>query len=75
MKIKIFEGDYGVDITLTPETVQEACMLLRLAANQKKEKPDISFRFQENKTCCEIWLKKLDPKKQNNSISKSLNTQ
>lgn len=72
MKIELKEGDYGVSIEVIPETVQECGILLRLANNAKREKPDIYFSFNKSNAApyASIWLKKLNPMKQINSISK-----
>jgi hypothetical protein len=57
MKIEFDDSEYGTGITLTPETLEEASLLMRLAANTKKETPEIYLSYYD-KIFCSIWMKK-----------------
>ena len=68
MKVTFFENNYGTSFELTPETVEEVSALARIAKNSKAEKPVISFYF-SGAPSCSIWIKKIKPSAQINSIS------
>ncbi len=69
MKLNFFESEYGVDITLIPESTNEMAQLLRAIKNIRKEKPSISFNFYpDSEPKFNIWFKKILPSKQENSI-------
>ena len=69
MKITYLEGTYGLDITMTPETPQEMAELLRYTKNAKAIKPEVRLYFNNNTPSCSIWLKKIKPQAQKNSIT------
>jgi hypothetical protein len=62
MKTEIFESDYGLNIKLTPEMVEETTMLLRYVRNASSEKPEVSFQFPTSIPHCDIWLPKRNMK-------------
>lgn len=68
MKANFDDSDYGINITIEPETVEEMAMLLRYSRNANSEKPDVFMSFR-NKPYCSIWLKKRKPLVQKNSIN------
>lgn len=70
MITKINEGDYGLDIELTPETVEETAMLLRYSQNCNSEKPQVYFSFRKL-PYLSIWLKKKKPSVQVYSLKAS----
>lgn len=70
MKVNFFEGDFGSDITLTPETVEESTKLARTTLNAKRV--PVELRMYLNKDGSQsfsVWIKKIDVKVQNNTIS------
>ena len=70
MKAKISElGDWGVDITMEPESQEELLILLRYGNCAKMEKPQVLFSFR-NRPYLYLCLKKIHKSKQNNSITK-----
>ena len=68
MKIECFDSQYGVNIEFKPETVEDVALLLRLTNNAKAIKPEICLFFEGEKPSASIWLKKIQPKAQHNSI-------
>lgn len=68
MKIEFQEGQYGSNITLTPETPQEVAKLARVAKSSKKQTPSMHFSFSGD-PYLNIHFKKIDTSKQDNSIS------
>jgi len=69
MKVEFFENEYGSDYQLVPETPEEVAKLVRISMNSKKEKPEISLYLPyDGPPKMNIWIKKLDKKKQTNSI-------
>jgi len=71
MKVEFSESEYGANITLTPESIFEVAQLVRFSKNARKEKPDIymSFSSHEPVPYCSIWMSKVKPSVQVNSIS------
>ena len=67
MITEISESEYGLNIEIKPETVEEVAMLLRYAKNAKAEKPDVSFSFY-TKPYLSLWCKKVKKSVQENSI-------
>lgn len=69
MKLIINESEYGTNIELKPETVEEMGQLLRMAKSSKKEKPGITVCFgQSQQPECNIWFKKVKAAKQDNAL-------
>ena len=68
MKFELEERQYGMELILTPESVEDTAKLLRFSNNAKAEKPSIYMAF-GNQVCCYVTLKKLCPAKQTNSIN------
>lgn len=68
MKVAIFDNDSGTNIELIPETMEENNTLLRMAKNSKSEKPQIFVAFSKENPYCNIWVKKIDVRKQSNSV-------
>ncbi len=75
MKFEFIEGKHGTQITITLETVEETGQLLRTAKSAKAVPADVYYSFGSGDTAapqapmCNIWIKKIDPKKQNNSVN------
>jgi hypothetical protein len=67
MKTEFNESDYGLEIDITPETVEEVAMLFRFAKNANSQKPDVWMNF-EKKVHCSLWLHKRKLSVQSNSI-------
>ena len=68
MKIEYFEGQYGLQIDMKPETPAEMAQLIRLTNNAKAIKPEIRTYFDGDAPATTIWLQKIQPKAQKNSI-------
>lgn len=71
MITKLDESKYGLNITLTPESVEDFALLLRFGMNALAEKPTVYVSF-ENKPYCDIWMKKRNERVQRNSINPNL---
>lgn len=69
MKIEFNEYKFGASVHLTPETPAEVAQLARFANNAKAEKPSISLSFSTDIPCCDIYMNKVHPTVQRNSIS------
>lgn len=75
MKFELIEGKHGTQITITPETVEETGKLLRTSKNAKALPISIFYDFGDgdgktvNDPCCNIWIGKINPKNQRNSVS------
>ncbi len=80
MKYELFDGPFGIQITMTPETIEETGILLRASANAKKVPVEMYYSFPEptphqfappkpRVPFCNIWIKKVDPKNQTNSVN------
>jgi len=70
MKTQFYDTEYDLQITIEPETVEEAAILLRFAKNVNSEKPYVYVSFRKN-IYCNLQLKKRKPSVQNNIISPS----
>jgi hypothetical protein len=57
MKVEFEDWDQGCDISLIPETVEEAASLMRVAQNTKREPAFIRFYFKK-KTYLNIFMRK-----------------
>lgn len=68
MKTTITENQYGLEINLQPETLQEVSQLARFAKNGKAEKPSVYLSFSGNNPYMSVWMRKINTKKQDNSI-------
>lgn len=68
MKVEIYEGPNGLNVNLTPETVEETAKLLRYANNARAEKPSVYFSFSSDKPYLDIWLTKVKESVQSNRI-------
>lgn len=68
MKLELSEGQYGCNITLHPETMQEVSKLARIAKSTKRQPASINFFFSEE-PYLNIHMKKIEPSKQSNFIS------
>ena len=75
MKFEFIEGKHGTQILITPETVEETGRLLRTSQNAKSLPVSIHYSFSDGDGAtppepqCNIWIGKVDPKKQQNSVS------
>lgn len=70
MKIEFWEGAYGAEITLTPETPAEVASIARLANNASSEPPVIRFYFSGDVPTGSVWVKKIKESVQKNSIGR-----
>jgi hypothetical protein len=68
MKTEFDDSDYGLNITIQPETVEEFATLLRYAKNANSEKPEVYISFKK-RTYLNLWLRKRKPSVQNNNIN------
>lgn len=68
MKLEYFESQHGLQISMVPETPKEVAELARISLNAKAVKPEIYLNFSNETPSCNIWIKKLSPEKQTNSI-------
>ena len=57
MITKFHETERGLELQITPETVEENAILLRYGINAKAEKPDVFYGFQKE-PYLSVWLKK-----------------
>lgn len=57
MKVTFWEGVYGAEISLTPETVEEMSALARMTINARSEKPEINLYLSEKEPTCSVWVK------------------
>lgn len=57
MKIIFEDDDLGCNMSIEPETLEEAADLLRFASNASAEKPDIYLSFY-SAIYCNVWIKK-----------------
>ena len=71
METKIDDSDYGLNIIIQPETVEEFATLLRYAKNANSEKPDVFVSFRNN-PYLNLWLKKRKPSVQNNVVNPNM---
>ena len=68
MKVNYFEGKFGSQILLEPETIEEASALARMTLNAKAEKPEIRHYFSDKEQTCSIWIKSVAEKNRKTSI-------
>ncbi len=68
MKFELEERQYGMELMITPESVEDTGKLLRFANNAKSERPEIYMSFSSSVECY-ITLKKVSSAKQTNSIN------
>lgn len=68
MKVSFFESEYGSEISLTPETIEESSALARMALNAKAVKPEIRLYFGEKEQNCAVWLKNISKSVRKTSI-------
>lgn len=73
MKIQFFESEFGTNIDMEPETIEEATALLRMANNSSREPADVRFYFSSKTPTASVWLKKVKKSAQCNSISNTNN--
>ena len=70
MKVQFFEGDFGSDISLIPETVEEATQLARTVLNAKRVPPEmLVYLNKDGSQSFSMWVKKVEQKVQKNTIS------
>ena len=69
MKVTFFEGVYGSEISLEPETMKEASALARMTLNAKSHPPEIRHCFSENEQSCSVWIKSVNEKVRKTSIT------
>lgn len=67
MKVAFFEGEFGAEILLTPETTEEMSALLRMNLNAKSVKPEIRM-YLSKEPSCSIWLKSVKESVRKTSI-------
>jgi hypothetical protein len=70
MKIEIDENKFGMNITLTPENLQEMAQLLRASKNAAAVKPDI-YTTLSDQPYCNIWIRKVKDIRQSNNVKPS----
>jgi hypothetical protein len=70
MKTEIAERAFGLELNITPETLEETSLLFRFANNVKAEKPDVFLSFSSAKPWCSVVLKKLHPNKCINTVKR-----
>ncbi len=75
MKFEFIEGKHGTQLIITPETVEETGRLLRTSQNAKVQPVSIHYTFaagdgeKPQDPHCAIWIGKVEPQKQQNSVS------
>lgn len=69
MKAEFFEAEYGSEITLIPETVEEMAALLRMNLNAKAIKPTIRT-YLSKEPSCSVWLPSVKKTARRTTISK-----
>lgn len=70
MKIEFWEGAYGAEITLTPETPAEVAKIARLANNVSSQPADVRFYFSDDVPTGSVFIKKVKESVQKNSIGR-----
>lgn len=68
MIFSFIEGAYGCNINMTPETPDEVAKLMRVAKNSKAVKPAITLYFESTIPTMSIWVHKIKPSAQVNSL-------
>jgi hypothetical protein len=69
MKVTFFEGEFGSNISMEPETIEEASALARMTLNAKANKPEIRHYFSEKGQSCDVWVKSVAKSVRKTSIS------
>lgn len=69
MKVEFFEGKFGGNINLIPESIEEASQLVRMGLNAKSEPITMRVNFNEKGIDCDIHIDKVKPSVQSNSIT------
>lgn len=68
MKVEFTDWDYGSEIMLVPENMEEVCGLLRMSKNASSKKPELYFSFRNNEPFCSLVIDKRKPSVQIKSI-------
>lgn len=69
MKLQFFDNEFGSEIHMVPETVEEVAALFRMTNNSLAVKPDIQLYLSGKEPSCMVWLRKVKSIKQKNSVS------
>lgn len=69
MKVTFFEGEFGSEIAMEVETLEEASALARMTLNAKAVKPEIRYYFNEKGISCSVWVANVKPFVRRTSIS------
>lgn len=69
MKFKFEENNYGMSVTLIPETPLEVAKLFRFTNNAKQEKPDVFLSFAGDEPYLHVSMRKIADRKRCNSVS------
>lgn len=69
MKASFFEGEFGAEITLIPETLEEVAAILRMNLNAKAVKPTIRT-YLSKEPSCSVWLPSVKKTARRTTISK-----
>ena len=69
MKVIFFEGKFGSNIELEPESIEEASALARMTLDAKATKPEIRHYFNEKGQGCSVWVKSVAESVRKTSIS------
>jgi hypothetical protein len=70
MNTTITETDFGIEIEMVPHNKEELALLFRFVNNAKAEKPMLTVSFNKTQPYGHIFMKKVKPSVQRNSISK-----
>lgn len=57
MKVTYSEGEFGANIELEPETIEESSALARMTLNAKSIKPEIRHYFSGKGQSCSVWIR------------------
>jgi hypothetical protein len=69
MRVSIEERNNGLELEFYPETVEDMTKLLRFANNAKREPADIFLTFGTDKPYMNVYMRKIRPSVQENSIN------
>lgn len=69
MKVSIEERNNGLELEFYPETVEDMTKLLRFSNNAKREPADIFLTFSSDKPYMSVYMRKIRPNSQVNSIN------
>jgi len=69
MKVTIEERNNGLELEFYPETIEEVGTLFRFANNAKREPADIFLTFNSDKPYMNVYMRKIRPSVQQNSIN------